>query len=140
MPKKQKQHPGAAKSTGHSPSTTKGTGYNHHHKINKDDMDKVKIKRAKRTHKKITGKEKALAALGLGSSLLGGAWVVSQKPAQTQFVRTQNKDDQGGVTSKIKQTLKNIFGAKEAKALSMDEIQAEMASGDYTHQAEHIDY
>src|SRR3989344_4055547 len=114
MPKKQKNHPNTAKSTGHTRSTTQGTGRGHHHKTNQDDMDKVKIKRAKRTHKKITGKEKALAALGLGGSLLGGAGAVAQKPAQTQFVRTQNKNEQGGVTSKIKQTLKNIFGVKSA--------------------------
>src|SRR3989344_721124 len=79
-------------------------------------MDKVKIKRARREHKEITAKGKALAALGLTSTLAGGAGGLAPKQEQTQIVRTLDKNQRGSATAKIKETLKNIFGPKQAKA------------------------
>ena len=70
---------------------------------------------------------------------MGGVGAVAPKPTQTELVRSQ-ENKQGSTTSKIKETLKNIFGAKKAKAATMEEIQAEMASGDYTNQQQYIDY
>ena len=90
----------------------------HQHKAT--NMEKVKIKRAKRNKKQITGKEKALAALGLGGTLLGGAGVVAPKPAETQFVRAENTKSESA-TAKLKQSLKNIFGIKSAQADEGDE-------------------
>jgi hypothetical protein len=84
-------------------------------KIKKNNMDKVKIKRVKRVHKKTSGKEKVLAALGAGSSLLGGAGVVTSKPSATQFVRTQQAETSNN-SSKIKKVLSNVFGIGKAKA------------------------
>src|SRR5437868_2466467 len=83
------------------------------HKIKR--MDKVKIKRVKHAKKKISTKEKILAGLGVGSTLLGGAGAISaQSKNNTQFVRTTDTESKG--TSKIKSVLKNVFGIKEAKA------------------------
>lgn len=128
MPKKQKSQKNSHKQ---------------HGKINKVDMDKVKIKRAKRSHKKTTTKEKALAALGLGSTLIGGVGAVSPKSSQTQFVRSQDQQA-GSTTSKVKETLGKIFGstfgAKKAKAATMEEIQAQMASGNTTNEQAYVDY
>ena len=45
---------------------------------------------------------------------MGGVGAVAPKPTQTELVRTQ-ENKQGSTTSKIKETLKNIFGAKKLK-------------------------
>ena len=79
-------------------------------------MDKVKIKRVKRVKKQTTAKEKILAGIGLGSTLMGGAGAVAPKTGQTQFVRTQTAQNNVSAAGKIKQTLTNIFGVKSAKA------------------------
>ena len=78
-------------------------------------MDKVKIKRVKRTHKSVTTKEKILAGLGLGSTLIGGAGAVAPQKQATQFVRS-TESQAGSKTSKIKKALSNIFGVKKASA------------------------
>jgi hypothetical protein len=80
-------------------------------------MDKVKIKRVKRIKKKTTAKEKVLAGLGLGSTLLGGAGIVAPQPKTTQFVRTQ-ETEAGTVKGRIQEKLKDIFGVKKAKAMA----------------------
>lgn len=88
-----------------------------HKKHSKIPMPNVKIKRVKRPQRKISTKEKILAGLGLGSSLLGGAGAVSAKQAQTQFVRTVDNESQNkGAGSKIKNVLSQIFGVQTAKA------------------------
>ncbi len=73
--------------------------------INHKKMDKVKIKRVKRTKKHVSTKEKILAGIGLGGALMGGAAISSQTP-QSEFVRTQ---DQSSTASKVKDTLRTIF-------------------------------
>ena len=51
-----------------------------HHQTN-NIMDKVKIKRVNRKKKTVTTKEKILAGLGVGGSLMGGiAGIAPQKP------------------------------------------------------------
>ena len=84
-------------------------------KLNATIMQKVKIKRVKRDKKKTTTGEKVLAAVGLGSTLLGGAGAVSAQPKTTQFVRTQT-NEKGSKTQGIKDMLKEIFGVKQASA------------------------
>jgi len=84
-------------------------------KLNSKIMEKVKIKRVKRNKKKTTTGEKVLAAVGLGSTLLGGAGAVSSQPKATQCVRTQ-ESEKGSKTQGIKDKLKEIFGIKKAKA------------------------
>src|SRR3989344_1575375 len=76
---------------------------------------KSHIKRAKHVKKKITAKEKALAGLGVGATLLGGLGAVSPKSQTTEFVRTKT-DEKATEGNKAKGALKKIFGAKEAKA------------------------
>ncbi len=85
------------------------------HKTKHVSMDKVKIKRVKRQKKEISTKEKVLAGLGVGSTLLGGAGAVMPKSQSTQFVRTQEKGQNSNV-AKVKQKLKDIFGIKRAEA------------------------
>ncbi len=80
----------------------------HKHPKNKS-MDKVKIKRVKRQKKNYTTKEKIVAGLGLGSTLLGGVGAVSAKPSQTQFVRTA-ESEKASQTSKNKNRLNSVFG------------------------------
>ena len=96
-------------------------------------MNQVKIKRVKRNKKKVTTKEKILAGLGVGGSLLGGASSLAQKPQQnTQYVRTQEKNNPATF---IKQNLAKIFqkgfentvGAKSAKA----DFSSYTGEGDY---------
>ncbi len=89
-------------------------------------MDKVKIKRVKRAQKKISAKEKILAGLGLGSTLIGGAGAVAPQKQSTEFVRT-NTDQQGSTTSKIKSALSSIFGVKKASAAVSEAQLQEMA-------------
>lgn len=110
-------------------------------------MDKVKIKRVKREHKKITTKEKILAGLGLGGTLIGGAGAIAPKGPSTQFVRTvknntgqmaQGRDSSStdypsteydfepGIAKDSKkstnfaQKLKNAFGLKSAQASELN--------------------
>ncbi len=78
-------------------------------------MDKVKIKRVKRNKKETSAKEKILAGIGVGSTLLGGAGAVAPKASDTQFVREQTNQS-GSSSGKVKETLKRIFGVQEAKA------------------------
>ncbi|MDE2312506.1 MAG: hypothetical protein KGJ93_05505, partial [Patescibacteria group bacterium] len=75
-------------------------------------MDQVKIKRVKRNKKKTTTKEKVLAGLGLGASMLGGGVAMGNaKTNQTQFTATQKQDQtKGSTTAGIKDKLKKIFG------------------------------
>lgn len=89
-------------------------------------MDKVKIKRVKRVKKKITTKDKVLAGLGLGSTLLGGVSSVASKPQNTQFVRTTTTE-QTGTKEKVKDVLKRIFGVTgaEAEELTPQQSQAQ---------------
>ncbi len=78
-------------------------------------MEKVKIQRRKRKKKKISTKDKVLAGIGVGSTLMGGVGAVAPKPPTTQFVRTQATPTTT-TAGKIKSTLKKIFGVKKAKA------------------------
>ncbi len=111
-------------------------------------MDKVKIKRVKRVKKQISTKEKILAGLGVGSTLLGGIGAVSSQSPKTQFVRTvddetlakakdpgnypatdydfehDNREVAQSKTSKLKQALASVFGGGIK--------QAEAAVGNYT--------
>ncbi len=90
-------------------------------------MEKVTIKRVKRNTKKPTTKEKILAGLGLGSTLLGGIASVSPKPQTTQFTRSQG-DEAKNSGSKVKNVLNQIFGVPVAQAstdystMSKDEL------------------
>ena len=86
-------------------------------KLNSQIMEKVKIKRVRRNKKKITTGEKILAAVGLGSTLIGGVGSVSPQSKTTQFVRTQ-ANETGSKTQGFKNLLKDIFGVKSAKASS----------------------
>ncbi|MBL8030628.1 MAG: LysM peptidoglycan-binding domain-containing protein [Candidatus Doudnabacteria bacterium] len=100
-------------------------------------MDKVKIKRVKKERKKITTKEKILAGLGLGSTLIGGAGAIAPKNPSTEFVRTVDTDSNKTASgdypsveydfnpnlasgqdkkSSLKQKIKDIFGLKSAQA------------------------
>ena len=77
-------------------------------------MDRVKIKRVKRNKKKITAKEKILAGIGMGGSLLGGIGSVAQQKPKTQAVSTQQ---QASGISKIKDAIGKFFkGAYEKTA------------------------
>ena len=87
---------------GHTPA--------HHNVKHKTHMDKVTIKRVKRNKKKPTTEEKILAGLGVGSTLIGGMGAVSAQPPKTQFTTTQNTESSNS-TSKVKDTLRKIFGA-----------------------------
>lgn len=95
-----------------------------HHKvnINHDPMDKVKIKRVKRNKRKISTKEKLLAGLGLGSTLLGGvAGGIQAKSASTKIVSTeeQAKDETGKTPGqKVKDIINQVFGVPEAHAMA----------------------
>ncbi|MCL5667139.1 MAG: putative Ig domain-containing protein [Patescibacteria group bacterium] len=96
-------------------------------------MDKVKIKRVKRNKRKITKKEKILAGVGVGSTLMGmGGQVGGAKPQVTQMVRTQT-DTKGSTRSRVKESLKKIFsstlGASSAKAEGQISISDDDASG-----------
>ncbi len=94
------------------PKKTKAHSNSH---LNSNNMDKVKIKRVKRNKKEISTKEKILAGVGLGSTLLGGASMVSPQNKPTQFVRTQTNES-NKKTNVVKDTLKKIFGIQSAKA------------------------
>ena len=72
-------------------------------------LKKVTIKRAKRSKKDASFKEKLLAGLGLGATIVGGAGLVNSKPSSTQFVRA-NKAEEGSKTKKIKDSLTEVFG------------------------------
>lgn len=84
-------------------------------------MKKVKIKRVKKIKKVVTTKEKILAGLGAGASLVGmgaGGAAKGNDNSQKPFVRTetQNKDGSKTETSKAKGILKKVFGITAAKA------------------------
>src|SRR5437764_489170 len=100
------------KSHGHSTRTVVG----HKSPIS---MDKVKIKRVKRNHKKVTTKEKILGGIGIGSTLIGGVSQVTPQHQKTQIVSSQ-KAVGGSSTSKLRDTLRKIFsgtvGVQTAKA------------------------
>jgi LysM repeat protein len=96
-------------------------GHQKHHKHKQ--MEKVKIKRTKRTHKKISTKEKILGGLGLGSTLIGGVGAISASQPQTQFVRT-NETESGSSNSKIKSALNKVFGIKTAQGAITAEQEA----------------
>ncbi|MCL5775107.1 MAG: hypothetical protein M1333_02750, partial [Patescibacteria group bacterium] len=99
-------------------------------KLNSKIMEKVKIKRVKRNKKKATTGEKVLAAVGLGSTLLGGAGAVSSQPKATQFVRTQT-NEKGSKTQGIKDRLREIFGINQAKAAgSVDAAQTALTAAE----------
>ncbi len=108
--------------TGHHPPHQKSSHsghHGHHHSHNNNEaMEQVKISRVKRNKKKITSKEKVLAGLGLGASLIGGAGAVAPKPSQTQIVRSDDSQ-KTGASGKIKETIKNIFGVGKAKAAEL---------------------
>src|SRR6185436_17690676 len=95
----------------------KAANKKHHNHTSSKNMDKVKIKRAKRIKKPISTKEKILAGLGVGGTLMGGIAAGQAKPSQdaTRFVRTQTKDS-SSASGKIKQELKNIFSIPKASA------------------------
>lgn len=103
-------------------STHAGKPKKHNH-----DMDKVKIKRVKRNTKKPTTGEKVLGAVGLASTLLGGASAIAPKTQNTQIVRTQTEESPK--SSSIKNALKSIFGIEEAHAYSDEEGQEETTTG-----------
>ena len=102
------------------PDDQKATAYykkRHSSKDNKtNSMDKVKIKRVKRDKKKVTAKEKVLAGLGVGGSLLGGAANISRiPPSQSTATVSTLGNEQKSITSKIKNALSKIFtGAEQA--------------------------
>ncbi|MEK7161590.1 MAG: hypothetical protein AAB729_02775, partial [Patescibacteria group bacterium] len=79
-------------------------------------MDKVKIKRVKREKKKVSTKEKILAGIGVGSTLLGAAAPFAPKTSQTQFVRTQSGQKTSTAAGKVKAALSRFFGVSTAKA------------------------
>lgn len=81
----------------------------------KKNMDKVKIKRVKRNKKKITTKEKILAGLGLGTTLLGGMGAVKPQANTKQIVSTQSKEA-SSLRKKIAKGLESIIGIPKAKA------------------------
>ncbi|MDR3642449.1 MAG: LysM peptidoglycan-binding domain-containing protein [Candidatus Doudnabacteria bacterium] len=73
-------------------------------------MDKVKIKRVKRNKKEVTTKEKILAGIGVGGTLMGGIAAASaQKEASSQFVSVQDTSA-ASASAKIKQSVNKIFG------------------------------
>lgn len=74
-------------------------------------MDKVKIKRTNRHKKKVTTAEKILAGVGLTTTIFGGGGGASAAKPKTAMVSHSTKSN-----SKIKDTLKNIFGVQTAKA------------------------
>ncbi|MCX6797484.1 MAG: DUF5011 domain-containing protein [Candidatus Doudnabacteria bacterium] len=80
-------------------------------------MEKVKIKRVKKPKKLITGKEKLLTGLGVGSTLLGmaGGGAPNAQNKQSPIVRKQ-ETEKGSVKEKVKKALSKIFGIPEAKA------------------------
>jgi hypothetical protein len=115
------------------PSKVHTAHLHHQTKINNAHMDKVKIKRVKRNKKTVTAKEKILAGLGVGGSLLGGIAGVAPKANQTNIVSTTGNEQQSG-TSKVKSVLNKIFGATfGAGVAKADEgsgfIQGEQMSG-----------
>ena len=85
-------------------------------------MDKVKIKRAKRNKKKLSFKEKALAGVGLTSTLVGGVAGVSRGMQEQRMVSTIKDMLTSGKkksnTQKAKEALSKVFGIKEAQATS----------------------
>jgi hypothetical protein len=85
-------------------------------------MDKVKIKRAKRNKKKLSLKEKALAGVGLTSTLVGGVAGVSRGMQEQRMVSTIKDMLTSGKkksnTQKAKDAISKVFGIKEAKASS----------------------
>lgn len=56
-------------------------------------IEKVKIKRVKRIHKKVTTKEKILGGLGLASTIFGGASQITPQQQKTQFVEMNKLAD-----------------------------------------------
>ncbi|PIR96523.1 MAG: hypothetical protein COT92_00640 [Candidatus Doudnabacteria bacterium CG10_big_fil_rev_8_21_14_0_10_42_18] len=82
-------------------------------------MKKVKIQRRSNKKKKVTAKEKLLAGVGVGSTLMGGvAGFVPQKQPVSIVGRVQRKQ-KGSSRDKAKSSIKDIFGIKEAKAFSV---------------------
>lgn len=87
-------------------------------------MDKVKIKRVKRNKKTATAKEKLLAGLGVGGTLMGGiAGGATSNNSQKPIVRTQNREESAKTASLkdklsriFKKGLENTVGAKTAQA------------------------
>ncbi len=96
-----------------SPKKLKPSKHSH-----RNSMDKVKIKRVKRGKKEITTKEKVLAGLGLGATLLGGAAAVSAQPETTEFVKAQTTEE-GSATKKAKGLLTDVFGVGTAHAAGL---------------------
>lgn len=102
---------------GHKPPRHNRKTPSHH---NNNPMDQVKIKRVKRNKKKATAKEKILAGLGVGGTLLGGIGAVSPKTTNTEFVRTDNQTGSG--KSVVKDVLKRVFGISKAKASEGEDL------------------
>ena len=84
-------------------------------KRNKKNMEKVTIKRVKKNKKKISTKEKILAGLGLGTSLMGFSGVSQAPKQQTNIVSKQTKD-QKSTAQKITEKIARYLSIPEAKA------------------------
>lgn len=120
-------------------SSTKAKKYlAHKPKTTLNIMDKVKIKRVKRKHKKVTTQEKILGGLGIGSTLIGGVSQVAPQQQKTEFVSSQ-KTQKGSSTSKVRETLRKIFkssfGIPEAKADYNSDIAAANAAREAAYTA-----
>jgi len=87
-----------------------------HHPTGNKHMDKVKIKRVKRKHKKTTLGEKIIAGMGVASGLsgIGGQVAQSNKPVA---VSTKNNEN----NSRVRKTVEDIFGIQTAKAAEQEE-------------------
>ncbi len=81
-------------------------------------MEKVKIKRVKRLHKKPTVKEKILGGLGIASGLagLGGNVAQSSKPVIVSTLKDDIK------TGQIRKAVSDIFGPPVARADEGEEM------------------
>ncbi len=93
-------------------SNKKGNKFHERH-----NMEKATIKRVKRNKKHISTKEKIIAGVGVGSTLLGGGiGVGGAKPSPSQAMVSTQKDSSNNTAGKIKDFLKKTFGVPKAKA------------------------
>jgi len=113
---------------GHSSHHKSVSVSKHNHQSNLSSMDKVKIKRVKRNKKEVTNKEKILAGLGVGGSLLGGIAGVAPKANQTNIVSTTGNEQQRGA-SKVKSVLNKIFGPFGVGVAKADDNSLNVVSG-----------